>query len=377
MGMINNIIQSQYNPLRVDGVDMKGNLLLMCKLLFFLLVLHRFHYYIDDPYLPFIPFFEHLRGENYIFKIVLQGVFYASGFFLIFNYRVRLMAIALGLVIILSLLASKPVFANHKFFCGCLFLLAGLSNKKGAPWLIFIQMSIMYFGAALNKVLQTDWWNGVYMENWMVNVIESNAFIVLSDLFPDLFISKILSLGAIFIEFLLAILILFRKKHTLVVYIMLFFHTALYTITSLRFGHFYENMVIVLLAFLKWPEEPIIIYVSSMSNKWFIKLLAVFDNMSYLKIGTLVKERSSIQTIWFKIKVKNKIKYNFYALKDFLLYTPLFYLLLFTLDIFVRILFDGRLVYFTQITLVWIVIMFFSIISLSEFKTYVNKFKLH
>lgn len=359
--MIEYFIRSPHNPLRFDTVEMRPNVLIMCKLLFSLLVIHRFYFIISDPYIPFFSFFDELKSDFNIFKIVLLSLFFTSGFFLFFNYKVRLMSVLLGLVIITAILASKPIFANHKFICGCLLLLAGLSNKKDEPWLIYIQLSIVYFGAAINKAFQVDWWNGSFMQNWMANSMENEMYITLASFLPTLLLAKILSFSTILIEFLISILILFRKKHTIIVFIILIFHTSLYTITTLRFGHFYENMLIALLVFLKWPKTNILVYINK--NVRFYSVLKFLESMNYFEI--VHKSSDS----WLQIKYDSKMKQNFTALNDLLLYNPLFYMFLFALDIMVRVMLNGNLMHFVHMTLIWTCILYFLIVSLKNRKS--------
>ena len=171
------------------------------------------------------------------------------------------MSIILGSSLFIILLASKSLFRNHLFICACAFLLAGLSNKNEFPWLLYFQLSLVYFGAVLNKVVQIDWWNGQFIYNWLVNARENQLFIKVSDVFPEMWLAKILSWSSMLIEFSISIFILVKKRHFLVAWVIILFHTILYTMTAFRFGHFYEDIVIILLIFINWPSG--IIQISS------------------------------------------------------------------------------------------------------------------
>ena len=115
-----------WKPWRSTGTDMRPNFLLMCKLLLVLLVVHGFTGTVRDPFLPFVPSLDLLRSASGWYGLLLQAVFIGAAGALVFNYRVRGAAVILGVVVILVLLGSKPLFRNHVFIVGCLFLLAGL-----------------------------------------------------------------------------------------------------------------------------------------------------------------------------------------------------------------------------------------------------------
>ncbi|WP_370003156.1 HTTM domain-containing protein, partial [Winogradskyella sp.] len=213
----------------------------MCKLLFLLLLVNGFLGYISDPFIPFIKPIDVVITYPNIFKTAIKGLFLASGLLLLFNVNPRTMAIVLGSSLIVMLLASKPMFRNHLFICGCAFLLAGLSNKKNLPWLLYMQLSLVYFGAATNKVFEPDWWSGQFMHNWLVNSQENQFYLSVSGLLPEMWFAKILSWTSMFIEFTIAILLLIRKKHLLAVWAIILFHSLLYSMTLFRFGHFFED----------------------------------------------------------------------------------------------------------------------------------------
>ena len=62
-----------------------------------------------------------------------------------------------------------------------------------------------------------------------------------------------------FTEFAIGVLILFKRTRNLTLWFIIIFHTTLFTLTSFRFGHFIESLAIVLLAFLSFPKEQLLI----------------------------------------------------------------------------------------------------------------------
>ena len=71
-------------------------------------------------------------------------------------------AFLLGMSLLLSVLASKAYYGNNKTFCGLMLVLASLHQPGQSPWMLRLQMVIVYFGAGLNKLLDPDWRSGVF-----------------------------------------------------------------------------------------------------------------------------------------------------------------------------------------------------------------------
>ena len=53
----------------------------------------------------------------------------------------------------LAVLASKAYYGNNKTFVGLTLVLAALSDTDRPPYLVRAQVALVYFGAALNKLL--------------------------------------------------------------------------------------------------------------------------------------------------------------------------------------------------------------------------------
>ncbi len=242
-------------PWRILGTSMSPNLLLMCKLLFLLLALHSFHKKVGDPFLPFISGLDAFNHYPGLFAGALQVGFFAGGLCLLFNVQVRVAAITLGVTVLLALVASKPGYRNHILISGCLLLLAGLHRRDEEPWMLSLQMAIIYFGAFLNKSLSPDWWSGQFMHNWMHNHLSNRYYEFFSPWFPGHSFAAAVSCGVIFSELVLAVLFLVRRWHHLAVLLTLAMHGSFFFIVGRTpFGYFLESIVIAMLAFLHWPR---------------------------------------------------------------------------------------------------------------------------
>jgi hypothetical protein len=241
-------------PWRQTGTDMRPNFLLMCKMLLALLLLHRFAGGLQEPFLPFVSGLDLLRSESGWFTLLLRAVFFTAGCCLIFNYRVRWAAIVLGLVVIVNLLASKTLFRNHVFIVGCLFLLAGLHRKDDDPWMLRWQMVIIYAGAFLNKILQSDWRTGQFMHHWLHHELENPYCEALRPHLPELGFAVIISWLVMLSELLLAALFLVRRWNDAAVVAAIAMHVAFFIVVGRSiFGHFAEDVLLAMLIFLSWP----------------------------------------------------------------------------------------------------------------------------
>ena len=70
-------------------------------------------------------------------------------------------------MILLGIASSIPFYENNRLYCGLILVLAGLNGPKDEPWLLRFQVVLLYFAAALNKVLLVDWRAGYFMDAWL------------------------------------------------------------------------------------------------------------------------------------------------------------------------------------------------------------------
>ncbi|MBR9844771.1 MAG: HTTM domain-containing protein [Algicola sp.] len=363
-----NIATFIVRPFQFEGTKMHPNVLLMCKLLVILITAHHIFFKISDPFIPFISALDWFNKYPNVFKYSLRCIYALSAFALLFNIKVRTASIVTGLVVILNILASKPLFFNHTFICGCALFLAGLTNDKEPPYLLIFQLSLVYFGASINKFLEPDWWSGAFMHTWLGTARENPVYLYVSELVPDMVLAKLLSYIAMFTEFAIAVLILFKRTRNLTLWFIIIFHTTLFTLTSFRFGHFIESLAIVLLAFLSIPKEQLIIsYKEHSLHK--LKQFFRFLDRDHKQLWTPISSESSN---WLSLKTKDKTLYNHAALKDILLYTPNFFMLMLAVDIVIYIvLYNHRTALFVfNVIFIWSVIFYF--LPIKRFKKKAN-----
>ena len=358
--IMNSLITQRFFPFRVTNTAMLPNILLLCKLAFIMLCLYGFVGDINDPHVPFIKVLDQFHKISNVFKVVCRVTFVTAGVLLLFNVRVRAMAFLMGITIVLVLLSSKPMFRNHLFILGCFFLLAGLSDRKHSPWLLYVQFALIYFGAVINKAPQMDWWTGQFMDNWLRNARENQTYITIASSLPDMMFAKLLSWSSMFIEFAIALLILNKKTQKIAVWTILIFHTLLYTLTIDRFGHFYEDIVLGLLIFLNWPKEKLWV---AIDDKRFMKLKKVLVSLNFNDHIIWSKASPKLESNWFEICTTEKVAFNWSGIRLFLMYSSNFYIFLFGLDFLgrftTRFLFNNEVMNMIQVTMTWAVLLFF------------------
>lgn len=354
---MNSTLEFISRPFQFEGTKMHPSVLLMCKLLVILMTVHHIISNIEDPFVPFIPALEWFNVHPNLFKYALRSLYILGAFALFFNIKVRTASIVIGLVVILNMLGSLPLFANHTFICGCALFLAGMTNDKEPPYLLIVQLSLVYFGASINKFLEPDWWSGAFMDTWLGTARGNTVYLYISEFLPEMVLAKLLSYIAMFTEFIIAVLILFKRTRNLTLWFIIIFHTTLFTLTSFRFGHFIESLAVVLLAFLSIPKEQLIINYKDKSLNTLKKFFTFLDRDRKQVWSPISSETSH----WLSLKTQGKTLYNHDALKDILLYTPNFFMLMLFIDMAIYVvLYNHRTALFVcNVLFIWSVIFYF------------------
>lgn len=255
----------------------------MCKLLFVLLLLEHILSQIGPPFLPFVPFLDVFRTwlgneRAFEYEVALEGVFLSAGVLLWLNIRPRAASVGLGLCVLLTMLGSKPLFRNHVFVVGCLFLLAGLTSSGRRPVVLYLQLSLIYLGAFLNKILLEDWATGQFMDNFLANAEQNPFYLALVDFLPRVWVAGVLSWVSMAVELTIGLGFLFGRTRRAAVWLAVLFHLGMYTfLLGQTFGHFLEDMLLAFLVVLDWPREPVTLAPMRNSSGLSRRLVALFD----------------------------------------------------------------------------------------------------
>jgi hypothetical protein len=247
-----------WNPFRVSSASLPVNLLLMAKVLVLCFLLTGQWNLLPDRFLPFLPIFDHVASPI-AFQRTLQLAFLLAAAGLLLNYRVRACCLVLAGIIMTGMLSSRLYFENNRTFTACLWFLAGLYAPGQKIPLIRYQVVILYFGAALNKVLDPDWQSGQFFENLVVRLVHQPVYIHLSAWFPALWLSKFFSWSTIIVEFILVAGFLIRRLFLPTVWLGIAYHTTLLLLMGRTFGMFYFATLSSYLAFVEWPAFPMIV----------------------------------------------------------------------------------------------------------------------
>lgn len=248
---------SRWNPLRVGGTELPPNLLLMAKILVPCFLLTGQLGNLPNHFLPFLDVFDY-AGPPLLFQRGLQIVFLIAAASLLFNYRVRTCCLLLGGVVLVGILSSRPYFENNRTFTGCLWFVTGLYVPGQKPWVVRWQVILLYFGAGLNKLLDSDWRSGQFFENMEAHLGRHRVlYIRISSWLPAMLLSKLMSWTVIVTEFALAGGFLIVGLFGLTAWIGIAYHTTLLVLTGSTFGMFYYATASSFISFVEWPRPPI------------------------------------------------------------------------------------------------------------------------
>ncbi len=333
MAMASTVSQPSWNPLRCGGTALPVNLLIMAKAIAIALLLTNHVRLLPDPFLPFIPGLD--RIPPLLFQRTLQVVFLSSALALLFNRSVRASAFILGATMILSVLASKAYYGNNKTFCGFILFLTGLYQPGRDPWMLRLQLVLVYFGAGSNKLLDADWRSGVFFDNWAINRLHQPLYMAVASIVPRMLLAQAISWFTIATELGLSGLLLIRKFFPVGIWLSVLLHSGMLLFTGSTFTMFFYAMTASMLAFVSWPQAPLaVIYdgdcgFCNLSRKWIerVDLEKMFRWIPYqsgLGEPLGVSESEAIQRL--HLVNGTKIYSGFRAFKMLVLYNPAPYL---------------------------------------------------
>jgi predicted DCC family thiol-disulfide oxidoreductase YuxK len=241
--------------LRCGGTGLPTQLVVLAKILILCELWTNQVAGLPGHFLPFLPFFEYL-GSPEVFQRTLQVLFLVASFGILFNRRVQACCLLFGLVIITAMLSSRVYFGNNRFYVGCLLYLIGLYTPKFGPRLIQFQVVLIYFGAALNKILLPDWWSGQFFENW-VKVLDQQLFMQAATWFPHMMLAKLTGWFTITAESALAVGLLVRRWNPWAIWLGIFLHSSMLWFAGSTFTLFFYAGIAAYLAFVEWPKPPL------------------------------------------------------------------------------------------------------------------------
>jgi predicted DCC family thiol-disulfide oxidoreductase YuxK len=319
-------------PFRVGGTELPDNILLLVKVTTLAMIftgqVKQFSYH----FLPFLRFFDRM-GPPAVYHWTLVAVFMVAATALFFNRSVRVCCLVLGFTVLISLLSSRTYFQNGRTFCACIFLLAAMCQRGEKPWPIRLQVILVYFGAALNKLLEPDWRSGQFFAFWFGQIHQPGLWAHMTTFFPAMPLAKFMCWAAISTELVLFVGFLIPRFYGWTIWLGVAYHTALLVLMNSTFGVFYFAMPMAYVAFVDWPEPPVLVLYDGdcgfceATRRWFSRL-DLEGRFSWIPFQSTAEHHGvSEQQLQEKVHlfIGDRVASGFKAFKLMLLYNPLVY----------------------------------------------------
>lgn len=259
--------RATWNPLRVGGTSLPPPLLLAAKIMV-IAVLIRATPDLPDRYLPFVRLFDHVPAAE--LRIALQCGCVLGGAAVLFNRAVRTGSLLVGVALLASVLSSQSGFSHNLLFAACALIAIGLYERGRTPWLLCGQVAIVYFGAALNKLVDPDWLSGRFLTAWGHQFITAPRLVLLPDVAGRTgaqVLSGLIIAAEAYLAFAFAVRALgdrwpghgrpTSRLFSIGIGIGAVLHVGLFVITGRTFGVFLFAVLAAYLALVNWPAAPV------------------------------------------------------------------------------------------------------------------------
>jgi hypothetical protein len=248
-------LRGSWNPLRVDAAPMPPGLMLMCKLMALAFLATRHFNQFQTPFLPFVPGLDALVPGP-VFQHGLQALAISAALALLFNRCVRLSAFTFGACMLLAVLSSRTYYGNNKSFVGVMMVMAALCDFERPPYLVRWQFALVYFGAALNKLLDADWRSGLFFDYWGGVRVANPVYVWLADALPPRWMGMFMGWLTILGEFAISLCALVPRLGWLAIGLNLGFQVGLVQFTGDTFNLFFYAMCAASFAFVDCSAAP-------------------------------------------------------------------------------------------------------------------------
>lgn len=213
------------------NTDLPPHIVISLKaLLLYVLFIHPGIFIVSVSGLPFLPFLKIIDSVPFFVFSFAAGVLLIS-ILLVFLRRgnYQLLSLLSGLIILLIIFSSKNLFSNSLTFVACLLVLIGF--YRGKTTIFRIQISLLYLGAASNKIFDPDWWNGKYFDYFFRDIFNVSLYASYVPV-DDLTVATYLGVATILTECLLGIVVLIPGLTRLTIILGLLFHGGMLLVTS-------------------------------------------------------------------------------------------------------------------------------------------------
>ena len=252
------------------GTALPDQALMVAKILAICWLLPGHAFFMPGVFLPFVPALDALHGIAAISPALIAIGLVAVGAILS-GRAPRAGCLLLAAVIAFATLGSRVYFSNNRVFLACALVMVALQRRGGSPWLMRLQLALLYLGAGLDKALTADWLSGAFIDSlaqglkahgnlWLPGNREGSAnllidaFLALSSWLPPLALAQLVSLLVSGAELFLALafaagwLIPAIAGH-------LILQAGIALFLGSTMGVFVQTCCAVTLLFVRWPSS--------------------------------------------------------------------------------------------------------------------------
>jgi|GEM_PF-6261548 len=259
--------------------------------------------------LPLISIFEHNLPSSTYF-IIWQILFAASSLAVFLNWKTREFLLTNGLLLILAILMNELCYSNNLVFAACLLITFSVSNRF-YNW-VPIQLSIVYFGAFIDKLWFEQWRNGDFMTAYFPH---NRILVHLQPIFSYHFSIMAMTYSTLVIELLLAILILIPKIRKYCLLLGLCFHFSTIVFMHNFFGIY---IVAILISYLSLINTTI-----NLNQE--LSLSRLTDYIKSVSAGLKDKKKKEM---WYQFNLNHHTFRNYKAVFISIISNPYLYAIL-------------------------------------------------
>jgi hypothetical protein len=201
-------------------------------------------------------------------------------------------------VVLVGIASSRLYYSNNRLYFALLLLIIALYDRRIGTRILRYQLAVLYAGAAANKLLQADWRDGAFVQNWLPHYFSGYKHI--ADALPHMLLSGALGWIAILTEVTLVVLVLIPRFVPTAAWLGLAYHTGLTTVTGHTFGMFWYAMLATYVMLMPWPAAPVTVsfVVDDARQRWLARSLRWLDiennyRCQFLPVTRLLVEKAT------------------------------------------------------------------------------------
>lgn len=272
----------QLDPLRLQGHSLQPQLVLVARLLVVTLLLLG-----DRPFarhLPYVSFLDDL-GTTAQFHSTLVRVMLVGCMLVLFGPFTRTGCALVGAAYMVSLLGCRPCLSVAHTYVAFMFIMLALSSRASGTRLLRWQLVMLYAGAAINKLVDRDWWDGDYFTTFMIDRHAHELYAEVAGWLPGQTLSVVMGVVTILTELLLVVCFLRRRWHATGIWIGAVFHGVMVLLLDITFGPFVAAILLSYLAFVRWPDAAQLVLGDSRAQRALGRAVRLLDRSEVFHLG--------------------------------------------------------------------------------------------